>query len=52
MPRTGPLFRLWRGSHPDLADRIEFANRYSPWLRGQPLRYGDRFRAADPRPAP
>jgi Zn-dependent protease with chaperone function len=43
VPRTGLLFRLWRGSHPDLADRIEFANRYSPWLRGQPLRYGHRF---------
>ena len=43
VPRTGLLFRLWRGSHPDLADRIEFANRHSPWLRGQPLRYGDRF---------
>jgi Zn-dependent protease with chaperone function len=43
VPRTGLLFRLWRGSHPDLADRIAFANRYSPWLRGQPLRYGDRF---------
>jgi STE24 endopeptidase len=47
VPRTGLLFRLWRGSHPDLADRIEFANRYSPWSRGQPLRYGDSF-AADP----
>jgi Zn-dependent protease with chaperone function len=43
VPRTGLLFRLWRGSHPDLADRIEFANRYRPWLQGQPLRYGDRF---------
>ena len=43
VPRTGLLFRLWRGSHPDLADRIEFANRYSPWLRSQPLRYGHRF---------
>ena len=52
VPRTGPLFRLWRASHPDLADRIEFANRYSPWVRGQPLRYGDRFRGADPAPAP
>jgi STE24 endopeptidase len=52
VPRTGPLFRLWRASHPDLADRIEFANRYSPWVRGQPLRYGDRFRAADPASAP
>jgi Zn-dependent protease with chaperone function len=50
VPRTGPLYRLWRGSHPDLADRIEFANRYRPWSQGQPLRYGDRFRAA-PEPA-
>lgn len=52
VPRTGLLFKLWRGSHPDLADRIEFANRYSPWLHGQPLKYGDRFRAASPSPAP
>ena len=46
------LFRLWRGSHPDLANRIEFANRYSPWTRGEPLRYEDRFRSAEPPPAP
>lgn len=50
VPRTGLLFRLWRGSHPDLADRIEFANRYRPWLRGEPLRYGERFRPAEPLP--
>jgi Zn-dependent protease with chaperone function len=51
VPRTGLLFRLWRGSHPDLADRIEFSNRYRPWLGGQPPRYGDRFRPAEPQPA-
>lgn len=50
VPRTGLLYRLWRGSHPDLADRIEFANRYHPWLDGEPLRYGDRFRSAEPPP--
>jgi STE24 endopeptidase len=44
VPRTGLLYRLWRGSHPDLADRIEFSNRYRPWLSRDPLRYGDRFR--------
>jgi Zn-dependent protease with chaperone function len=44
VPRTGLLYRLWRGSHPDLADRIEFSNRYRPWLRGDSLRYGDHFR--------
>ena len=45
VPRTGFLFKLWRGSHPDLADRIDFANRYRPWARGERLRYGDRFRS-------
>jgi len=44
VPRTGLLYRLWRGSHPDLADRIEFSNRYRPWSYGDPLRYGGRFR--------
>ncbi len=44
VPRTGLLYRLWRGSHPDLADRIEFSNRYRPWSHGGPLRYGNRFR--------
>jgi STE24 endopeptidase len=44
VPRTGLLYRLWRGSHPDLADRIEFSNRYRPWSRGDSLRYGERFR--------
>ena len=47
VPRTGLLYRLWRGSHPDLADRIEFSNYYRPWLRGDRLRYGDRFRPSD-----
>ncbi len=48
VPRTGFLYQVWRSSHPDLADRIEFANSYRPWARGEPLRYGDRFRAAQP----
>jgi STE24 endopeptidase len=47
VPRTGLLYKLWRAGHPDLADRIEFANRYRPWSRGEPLRYGDRFRSAE-----
>jgi len=44
VPRTGLLDHLWRDSHPDPADRIEFANRYRPWATGGTLRYGDRFR--------
>jgi len=30
-PRPGPFYVLWRGSHPSLAERIEFANTYRPW---------------------
>ena len=42
-PRPGPLYRIWRSSHPPLAERIEFCNTYRPWERGEPLRYADRF---------
>jgi Zn-dependent protease with chaperone function len=45
-PRPGPLYVWWRASHPPLGERIDFANTYRPWERGEPLRYGDRFRAA------
>jgi Zn-dependent protease with chaperone function len=44
VPRTGVLDHLWRDSHPDSADRIEFANRYRPWTTGGTLRYRDRVR--------
>ncbi len=39
-PRPGMLYRLLRASHPSLAERIEFANDYRPWEKGEPLRYG------------
>ena len=44
IPRPGPLFMWWRGSHPSLGDRIDFANEYRPWERCEPLQYSDRFR--------
>lgn len=44
VPRPGALYLLWRGSHPSLADRIDFANNYRPWDKGQKLRYGHLFR--------
>ncbi len=44
VPRPGLLYTLWRGSHPSLADRIEFANRYRPWAGGGEPRYEHRFR--------
>jgi STE24 endopeptidase len=28
VPRPGPFYMLWRGSHPALGDRIDFANSY------------------------
>lgn len=42
-PWPGPVFKLWRASHPPLGERIEFSNDYHPWREGAPLRYGDRF---------
>jgi STE24 endopeptidase len=44
VPRPGLWYMLWRGSHPSLGDRVDFANRYRPWEEGQPLRYGRLFR--------
>ncbi len=46
VPRPSRLYLLWRGSHPPLAERIEFANRYRPWATGGSLRYGHLFRSA------
>ena len=42
-PRPGPLYKLWRATHPTLGERIDFCNSYRPWQTGEPLRYGDRF---------
>jgi Zn-dependent protease with chaperone function len=44
VPRPGSFYMLWRGSHPSLGDRVDFANRYRPWERGEKLRYGHLFR--------
>lgn len=45
-PRPGLLYKLWRSSHPTLADRIEFCNTYRPWASGDPLKYSGHFRNA------
>jgi Zn-dependent protease with chaperone function len=44
VPRPGPIFEFWRGSHPSLGDRVDFANHYRPWDTGEPVRYGRLFR--------
>jgi Zn-dependent protease with chaperone function len=43
-PRPGWFVRLWRGSHPSLAERIEFSNSYRPWEKGETLKYGELFK--------
>ncbi|MGB8338287.1 MAG: M48 family metallopeptidase [Burkholderiales bacterium] len=43
-PRPGWIVRAWRGSHPSLAERIEFSNEYKPWVKGEALRYGELFK--------
>jgi STE24 endopeptidase len=42
-PNPGWFFTLWRGSHPSIAQRIEFFNSYRPWESGEPLKYGELF---------
>lgn len=43
IPRPNPVLRLWRATHPSVAERIEFCNAYRPWQDGTALRYGDQF---------
>jgi STE24 endopeptidase len=45
-PRPHWLFHMMRGSHPTLAERIEFANSYRPWEKGETLQYGDLMKVA------
>ncbi|MBS0469864.1 MAG: M48 family metalloprotease [Proteobacteria bacterium] len=35
------FFKLFRQTHPSLAERIRFANTYRPWEKGEKLVYGD-----------
>jgi Zn-dependent protease with chaperone function len=44
IPRPGLLYMLWRGSHPALGERVDFANSYRPWEKGDALRYERYFR--------
>ena len=44
VPRPGPLYRLFRASHPPIGERVDFINAYRPWARGQPERYAQYFR--------
>jgi Zn-dependent protease with chaperone function len=41
MPKPGPLYTIWRLTHPSEADEVRFFNEYRPWQNGQAVRYGD-----------
>jgi Zn-dependent protease with chaperone function len=45
-PRPGPLYKLWRSTHPPIGERIDFANTYRPWESGAPRSYETLFRTA------
>jgi Zn-dependent protease with chaperone function len=43
-PRPGLLSTIWRSTHPNLGQRIDFCNAYHPWREGKPSRYTGHFR--------
>src|SRR5436190_14248463 len=43
VPRPGLFYTLWRASHPSVGERIDFANAYKPWLKGEELKYDHLF---------
>ncbi|HSN17973.1 MAG TPA: M48 family metallopeptidase [Gammaproteobacteria bacterium] len=43
-PTPGLLFKLWRSSHPPLAERIRFCNDYHPWTEGKGGKYWRYFK--------
>jgi STE24 endopeptidase len=44
VPRPGPLYKLFRASHPPIGERVDFINAYRPWEHGQAERYAKYFR--------
>ena len=40
-PNWDTFFLIFQATHPSVAQRIEFANRYKPWETGTPLVYGN-----------
>ncbi|HSX04361.1 MAG TPA: M48 family metallopeptidase [Rhabdochlamydiaceae bacterium] len=43
-PRPGIIYKIWRCSHPPIAERVDFCNSYCPWKEGKPLKYEKYFR--------
>lgn len=45
VPRPGPIFTIWRATHPSIGDRIDFFNSYKPWESGTPSKYEHYFKS-------
>lgn len=43
-PWPGPIYMLFRASHPSIGQRITFFNQYKPWCSGIPLKYEKHFK--------
>lgn len=43
-PWPGPLYMVFRASHPSIGARITYFNSYKPWCHGESLEYGKFFR--------
>ncbi|WP_024831977.1 M48 family metallopeptidase [Ruminiclostridium josui] len=39
MPEPGIVYMLWTYDHPTFKSRVDFANEYRPWEKGEPLKY-------------
>lgn len=39
LPSPGIIYKLWNCDHPTFEERVEFANSYKPWEKGEPLKY-------------
>ncbi|MBI1320873.1 MAG: M48 family metalloprotease [Candidatus Hydrogenedens sp.] len=43
VPWPNLLYKLWRGTHPSIGERITFFNEYTPWESGEPMQYEHLF---------
>ncbi len=46
-PRPGPIFKIWRSTHPPLGERIDFTNTYCPWVENEELKYSKFFNSRE-----
>lgn len=44
IPRPNPILHALRGNHPTIAERIDFANTYRPWEKGEALKYQEHLK--------